>query len=344
MYQPVNKRIWLAYSWALLMSCSVSEQEAVLFEMVKVDDGVYAAIAMPTYKLNGNAAVIINEDDVLVVDSHSTPSSARALIKQIENLTSNPVRYVVNTHFHYDHARGNQAYMPPYPHEVTIISTEGTRENLINIETERLKSEVEKMPGVIANLKKELAKDNDPAKRKRLNDAEKYYEELKTMKIILPTITFDKSLIMHKKNRDIYILFLGRGHTSSDVIVYLAKGKVIVTGDLVSGWVPGMGDGYPNEWINTLDELAKLDIESIIGGHGGVASKRLITVLRSYIADLIAAVKVEVSKGLSLEETQRVVLEQLTSKYSVEYPPEDFDRRVLANITKVYNDVKANLN
>ena len=89
----------LALSLCALLAVTHEEE---LFELVKVKDGIYAAIAKPQYKLNCNAAVIINEDDVLIVDSHSKPSAARALLKQVRKITQIPVRHVVNTHFHYD--------------------------------------------------------------------------------------------------------------------------------------------------------------------------------------------------------------------------------------------------
>ena len=82
-----------------------------LFDIKPVADGVYAAIAKPAYKVNCNAAIILLDDGVLVVDTHSKPSAARALIEQIKKLTPKPVRFVVNTHFHWDHYQGNEAYL-----------------------------------------------------------------------------------------------------------------------------------------------------------------------------------------------------------------------------------------
>ncbi len=341
--RKIAERVILAVAGALLILTPPAEaQEQDLFELVKAHEGVYAAIARKTYPLNSNAAVIINRDDVLIVDSHATPSSARALLTAVRKLTPNPVRYVVNTHFHYDHARGNEAYLHPYPHDVMIISTGATRDNLASIETARLKTDLAEMPARIARLKAEPAEQNDPARSRQLADAERYHEELKRMKIILPTMTFDKSLVIHKPGRDIFILFLGRGHTSGDAVVYLPKERVVATGDLLTSWGPGLGDGYPNEWIQTLDELAKLDFERVIGGHGAVGDRRMITALRNYLADLIAEVKAEVKKGSSLEVTRKAVLKRLIPKYEAQFAPGEFAGRAPGNVAKVYEDVKAN--
>ena len=81
-----------------------------LFDLKAVTDGVYIAQARRVHVLNSNAAVIMLDDGVLVVDTHSKPSAARALIKQIKAITAKPVRYVVDTHFHYDHFQGNSVY------------------------------------------------------------------------------------------------------------------------------------------------------------------------------------------------------------------------------------------
>src|SRR6185436_20481673 len=118
----------LLCSTAILASAAARGQE--LFDLSKVADGVYAAIAKPRTPINCNAAVVVYDEGVLVVDTHSRPSSAAALIQQIKTVTDKPVRYAVNTHFHWDHAQGNHAYPVAFPRQVTIVSSEATRQNL----------------------------------------------------------------------------------------------------------------------------------------------------------------------------------------------------------------------
>ena len=317
-----------------------------LFELVKVKDGIYAAIAKPQYKLNCNAAVIISEDDVLIVDSHSKPSAARALLKQVRKITQIPVRHVVNTHFHYDHARGNQAFSG-FPQEIMLISSEQTRKDLIGIERSRLSKEVADMPGIIAKLEQDLKNESDGKNKQALaatlNQARTYYQELKSVEIVLPGVTFDRTMILHKKNREIMLLFLGRGHTGGDIVVYLSREKVLITGDLITAWVPGMNDGYPNEWIGTLSSISKLDIEDVIVGHGRVSGKRVIEVQRNFLSEFISAVRAEVGKGSSLEQAQKSVATQLAPKYASEFPPQDLEQRIAGNVPKVYREIKAGL-
>ena len=119
--------VLLAILFLFLPASSVADD---LFDIKPVADGVYAAIAKPTYKVNCNAAIIFLDDVVLVVDTHSKPSAARALIEQIKKLTPKPVKFVVNTHFHWDHYQGNEAYPSSWPAGVEIISSEATRTSI----------------------------------------------------------------------------------------------------------------------------------------------------------------------------------------------------------------------
>jgi cyclase len=90
--------------------------------------GVYAFIApdSKTPYFNGNTLVVIGDDGVLVVDSGDALSATRQTIAAIKRLTPLPVRYLVNTHWHWDHTLGNGEYQAAFP-AVTIISTSATR-------------------------------------------------------------------------------------------------------------------------------------------------------------------------------------------------------------------------
>jgi len=145
------KRSLCLFTLMLLPLASFAADD--LFDIKPVADGVYAAIAKPAYKLNCNAAIILLDDGVLVVDTHSKPSAARALIEQIKKLTNKPVRYVVNTHFHWDHYQGNQAYPSSWPAGVEIIASEATRANIEQRGIPRVKHEIATMPREIEQLR-----------------------------------------------------------------------------------------------------------------------------------------------------------------------------------------------
>jgi cyclase len=315
-----------------------------LFDLQKVADGVYAALAKPRSPINCNAAVVVLDDAVLVVDTHSRPSSARALIAQIRTITDKPVRFAVNTHFHWDHAQGNHAYPVAFPQQVTIIASEATRENLRTLGAARLKDQLASTPGQIATLEAQLAKATDAASQSRLKDEiaqqKDYLEEIKSLELTLPDVTFDKSLIIYRGDRRVVLLFLGRGHTSGDVVAWLPKERVVATGDLLHGWMPYMGDGYPSEWVATLDALDKLEFDTIIGGHGTVKPHAHLTFFRNYLADLIAAVRAARDRGETLEQAKVSVSAALKPKYDAGMNGE-FAGSVGANIEKVYQDLEA---
>jgi glyoxylase-like metal-dependent hydrolase (beta-lactamase superfamily II) len=335
-------RVQAALVAAALSPTVASAQE--LFDLKPVADGVYAALARPATPINCNAAVVVYDEGVLVVDTHSRPSSARALIRQVEGVTDKPVRYAVNTHFHWDHAQGNHAYPVAFPKQVAIVSSEATRENLKQLGMQRVKDQIEASPKQIAALKDRIAKATDAAARtaaeSELEQQEAYLAEIRSLELTLPDLTFDKSLILHRQDRDIVLLFLGRGHTSGDVVAYMPKQRVVATGDLLHGWMPFMGDSYPPEWVATLDALDKLDFDHIIGGHGTVKPKSHLRFFRNYLADLIEAVRGARGRGETLEQAKKSVGAALRPKYDAGMDGR-FDGSVGANVEKVYQDLEA---
>ncbi len=335
----MKSRFLLFLVLLLLATCNAASTED-LFDIKPIADGVYAAIAKPAYKVNCNAAIIILGDAVLVVDTHSKPSAARALIEQIKKLTPKPVKFVVNTHFHWDHYQGNEAYPSSWPAGVEIISSEATRANIERIGIPRIKNEIVTMPLEIVNLKKDLEKASTQEQKNEIQgnirQAEAYFAELKLMQVTLPTMTFDRSLILRRSGRTVEILWLGRAHTDGDVFVFLPNEKVIVTGDALHGWTPFMGDSYPYDWIQTLDAAEKLDFNSVLGGHGDVMHGKLrFELWKSYFRDLMDRTATVYAEGATLDEAKKSVSDFLTKKYADKFDP-NFPKSVAANITKAY--------
>src|ERR1700674_4388296 len=117
-----------------------------LFAIEKFAEGVYAALAKPQVLTNCNAAIFVNSQDVLVVDAHSKPSAAAALIAQIKkDITTKPVRYLVNSHFHWDHTQGDAAYKASGA-KVDIIASDATKQLMTQLSRNRLKESLDGVP------------------------------------------------------------------------------------------------------------------------------------------------------------------------------------------------------
>jgi len=134
---------WHRAAWARALAPTADAQ---LFDIEKVAEGVYCAMARPQAQINCNAAIFVNSSDVLVVDTHSQPSAAASLIAQIKKeITSKPVRYVVNTHFHGDHIQGNQAYRVAGG-KVDFIASEPTKQLMSDLAQRRVQTSLEGVP------------------------------------------------------------------------------------------------------------------------------------------------------------------------------------------------------
>lgn len=303
-------------SWLQPVELSLGSEAASppLFRLERVTETVYAAVAQPATLVNCNAAIIVGSDHLLVVDSHSKPSAARALLAQIRSeIGDRPVRYIINTHFHWDHAQGNVVYPNTFGGKVDIVSSTATRQWLAREGTSRLRQQVESLSRQIDTLRRQLAQALDEDQRQQLTsqigEIEAYVKEMTPPHITLPTITFDDRLIIHDGDREIHLLFLGRGHTAGDVVVYVPSERVVATGDLLQGMLPYLGDGYPEEWPQTLAALQRLDFTRVVPGHGAVEhDKSVVAFMRAYIEELVELVKRGIERGASVEELRRTLV------------------------------------
>src|SRR2546421_1925861 len=101
------------------------------FRFNKVADGIYHAVGTGSLAVVGNSSFIVNDTDVIVVDDHVSPAAASVLLDEIKTITDKPVTTVINTHFHFDHAHGNQIFDGAAP-RVAIIGHEVTRQMLLS--------------------------------------------------------------------------------------------------------------------------------------------------------------------------------------------------------------------
>lgn len=204
---------------------SLNAPAGSLFTIEKLAENVFAAIAKPVTLLNCNAAIFVNFNDILVVDSHSKPSAAAALVAQVRReVSTKPVRYIVNTHFHWDHTQGMPYYRSIVPTADVIASGE-TRKSIESLAIDRLKASMEATQSKLDKLRQETPKNESERayQQRAVADMTSYLREMRNYQPDLPNITFDDSLIIHDRNHEIHVLFRGRGHTSGDVVVFASR-------------------------------------------------------------------------------------------------------------------------
>jgi cyclase len=274
-----------------------------VYTFERVADGVYYA----TGGFGGKNIVIVNDEDALLVDTGTTPATARALVADIKTLTDKPVRYVVNTHFHYDHTDGNQIFGP----EVQIIGHDFVREAITTLDVLHrepfMTSQGTAVPARIEGLKKQLAAERDATRKaalvKDLAATEQIATDLAEIVPTPPNATYSSKLVLHRGAREIDLLHLGRGHTAGDTLVFLPRERVIATGDLMESRLAYMGDAYFDEWITTLEALKQLDFDLMLPGHDmPFRDKNLITAFQAYLGDLIEKGDALRRAGVSAED------------------------------------------
>jgi cyclase len=300
----------------ILSSPLVALGQAEQFEVVKVADGVFAAIRKEpsTLTTNANSVFIINDDDVVVVDTTLTPGSAKELLAALRRLTNKPVKYVINTHWHDDHIMGNQVFRDAFP-GVEFIAHAQTREYLPTTGLANRKQAMSEQgyPGFIASLRSQLEKGESlfggPMNEEEragfasaIQIAERYMAENPGAQVVLPTVTLEDHLTLYRGSRTIDIRYLGRGHTSGDIVVHLPKEGVLITGDLVIWPVPYVGSpqSHPGDWSATLEKLIALRPSAIIPGHGPVLHEDAYLKL---MARLFASIKQQVEAAVARKET-----------------------------------------
>ncbi|MGC1463751.1 MAG: MBL fold metallo-hydrolase [Terracidiphilus sp.] len=348
----------LAYHRAAWARAAAPTGDANLFDIQKAAEGVYFAHARPQAIINCNAAIFVRSKDVVVVDAHSKPSAAASIIRQIRReLTDKPVRYVINTHFHWDHTQGDHAYAVT-GNKVDFIASSMTKHLMEEFAVARMKASRDEVPGQIEIIRERAEKAASATEKayyaEQIRQMEAYLADIKDYHLELPTITFDKSYLLADPAFDLHLGFHGRSHTAGDVFVFCPQKRAIATGDAVHGFMPNIADGYPRLWPGTIDEVARADFKYTMGGHGPMQADRTVMMSqRNYIEELVEKVEAGKKAGQTLAEMQaRLTVASLKSMQSNGYqrflersqgeghPPFDpmnpLQKDVNANISDVY--------
>jgi cyclase len=281
------------------------------FTFHKIAEGVYHAVGTGSLVVMSNAVIVEGDRDVLVVDSHVSPGGAWALREELKAITPKPIRWVVNSHFHFDHSHGNQIYGP----EVELIGHDFARAQMVagkSMDSPALRFYVGGVPAQIKTLEERLAAATDEKQRatiqSQLDIARNFLEGTNAVTPTPPTMTLDRTLTLHRGAREIRVMFLGRGHTAGDVVVYLPKERIVATGDLLVEGTSYMGDAFFTDWVATIETLKGLDFETVLPGHGrAFTGKAKLEHWQAYLRDFWAQAQKFHASGIAWEEAAKQV-------------------------------------
>src|ERR1700730_12808563 len=209
-----------------------------LVKIDRISKHVYA-IAQTTPMVNGNSAIIVTKRGLVIVDSQSSPSAAQSLCNQSKREVADlPVRYVINTHHHLDHAHGNAAYLEMFGPQADIISTSFTQAALKQAgrwflgfirrqpaplpqlqevpNQERYYAFVESyigglredQPALEGRILRRTGEERTAA-QSRLESLRSYFSEMSAFAPALPNITFDQNMVLHCGDVVIEVRYFG---------------------------------------------------------------------------------------------------------------------------------------
>jgi cyclase len=214
----------------------------------------------------GNVAVYITDEGVILIDD-KFDRDHQNIVDQVKSVTNQPIKYIINTHYHQDHSGGNTKFLPT----AEIISTAMARTNIVEHKQ-------------VGNVQ---PPDVSPAR-----------------------ITFTTETAVHLGGKEVRAIYMGRGHTNGDAVIYFPALRVLHTGDLMAGASPLIdynGGGSVVEWTKTLDNALKLDFDTVIPGHGAITNKAGLMTYRDNVAKLRTRVTGLVHEGKSQDEIAKVM-------------------------------------
>jgi len=175
---------------ALSISAAVFHAQAPpaeqAFTFTQIVPGIYSALGTGTMNVGSNSAVIVDQDDVVIVDSHISPESGRAMLAELKTISDKPVKFLINTHFHYDHTNGNQVFPPA----VDIIGHEYTRRRLTGdiLQKGMFANLLAALPQQLDTLRTRASVEQDPAAKARLESQLRVQTAFaKSVKEVTPT-------------------------------------------------------------------------------------------------------------------------------------------------------------
>jgi cyclase len=273
----MRRRIFLATFSALLLFGFYRTGRGQPSLVRELAPGVFVRLAEPDKRIIANSGWVIFRDYVLVIDANY-PWGARAILADLRKTTDKPVRFAFDTHYHADHSFGNSVFVDA---GATIVCSQDCADE---------------------------SRRKNPASWN--NDKGTGEFDLKQWRLEHPQAGFADRMTFDDGEHRVELHRVGPAHTLGDAVAYLPKERIVFTGDLcVTSAANNLADpdANPENWVKTLDGLERMDISTLIPGHGPIGNRGSIAPQRTYLAAMIDGVRAGIVKGQSADEVSRTL-------------------------------------
>jgi glyoxylase-like metal-dependent hydrolase (beta-lactamase superfamily II) len=286
-------------------SADLADKEATLGQLA---DGVYAYTAQG----DPNVGCVIGADAILAIEARATPFMAQRWIDEVRTISDLPFGDLVLTHYHAVRVLGAAAF-----NARRIVATRATADLVEERGEQDWASEQGRMP--------------------------RLFQGAETIPgLTRPTVTFEERLQIDLGNRVVELQFLGRGHTSGDLVVWLPEERICFAGDLVEAQAaPYMGDAHIDDWRGaTLDRVAGLGAEQMVGGRGpvvrGAAVAQAIEDTRAFLSAVLDGTREVREAGGTPRDAYRQTHAALAPRYGT-FPI--FEHTMPFNVQRAWDEL-----
>jgi glyoxylase-like metal-dependent hydrolase (beta-lactamase superfamily II) len=296
----------MKYLFALCLGASLALAQIPTTQQVpensttRVSDHVYAIIGFP------NIAIVTGTRATLVVDTGMGPRNGAVIVREVNKLARTPILYLTTTHFHPEHAAGEQAFPP----NTVLVRNKAQQEDMDQHGAEYL---------ALFSSRSTSSK-----------------ELLEGVKLRPPDILFDREITLDLGGVTARLFWLGPAHTRGDEIIFVEGDSVLIPGDIVqSKLVPNMptAEASPKGWIAILDQLEPLKPRFIVPDHGALGDGSLIQKEKAFLVDARTRSLELKRQGVNVEDAGKTVTADLKAKYP------DWETGNISNIVRrVYEE------
>ena len=268
------RRLLLLSAFFLLLTATYAHTVRGQIRAVhQIAPGVFTRIGDADARQPANTSWIEFRDYVVVVEAN-TPWGIADILPEIKKTTSKPIRYVFDTHYHWDHTQGNSVMADQ---GVTVVCSQDCASELAG----KGRTEWDQMSRNTAY-------------------------SLAPYRLQQPSVVFGDFMAIDDGERRLELKRVGPAHTIGDAVAFLPKEGILFTGDLCVNWRSGNNvgdrDADPRHWVQVLNEMATWNVKTVVPGHGELGTVATLRAQSAFLDDLWTQVASGKKAGKTLEQ------------------------------------------